>query len=469
VKARAVAATFVVVAAIGAGAWFVTARTRATDVPLPPPGAATDPFLAEAVDAAVAAVRASPRDADAWSVLAMTYDANELPAQAEPCYRKALELRSGVAQWWYDLAVVLEREDRFDDAANALFHAVEIDGTYPPLHYAAAMWALARGRLDEADVAAQRTLETSHGATGGFIALGRVQLDRGRNDEAVKTLERAVATWPKEWGPPNYPRFLLGTALARLGQTAEAAPLLATGAVDPPALPDAWREPVLARQEGLVARLRRAALLVDTGRLDEAIRVFEEVHRRAPQNNAAACDLGAAYTLAGRYDESIALLRKTQTEHPDLPEAPVRLVRALWAAGRPDEAMRVADDVVARLPESAVAHETRGGVLLDAGRAQDAFAEFETASRLAPADAGARATAGAALYALGRRGEAAKWFEDALRLESAQPTAVAGMALLALDAGDRAKADDWLSKIAPVPEKAARLVAEARAARARAQ
>jgi len=455
----------VVVAAAAVASWQFVARSRGPDVPRPSRESITDPFLAEAVDAAVAAARAAPGDADAWAALAMTYDANEFAAYGEQCYRKAVALRPDVARWWYDLAVVLEREDRFDDAATALFRAAELDPSYPPLHYSATLWALSRGRLDDAEVAAQRTMTTSHGATGAFIALGRVQLERGRDDDAAKSLTRALETWPKAWGEPTYVRFLLGTALARLGRADAAAPLLANGAADPRTLPDPWRDEVLARQDGFVARLSRAARLVEANRLPDAVAALEELRRRRPDSVAVATDLGAVYAMSSRIDEAVALLARTTAEHPDSADAAARLVETLWKAGRKQDALREADAAVARIPGSAMAHASRGGALLDAGRADEAVAEFEAVLRLAPTDAAARASIGAARLAQSRPEPAVAAFADALARDAAQPTAVAGMALVELDRGDVAAADAWLAKIASLRSDGVRLVAEARQAR----
>src|SRR5215831_3259627 len=190
------------------------------EAPAPAVGRVADPDVAAAIDKAIADARASPRSANAWAALAMTYDANELSDLAETCYREAVRLSPGEPSWWYDLAVVLEREDKFDDASVALGRAAALDSSYPPLHYSAAVWALARGRLDDSEVAANRTLETSRGAAGGYIAVGRVHLERGRDAEAAKAFQRALETWPKDWGDPAYPKFLLGTALSRLGRSA---------------------------------------------------------------------------------------------------------------------------------------------------------------------------------------------------------------------------------------------------------
>ena len=445
---------------------FVVLRADPPEIPVPSKGVIDDPDIAAAVDAAVAAVRAAPGDADAWAELAMTYDANVIPSAAAACYRRAVELRPGAAEWWYGLAAVLEREDHSDDADAALRRAAELAPDYAPLRVSAALWALTRGRADAAETEAQRAMTVSGGSADALVALGRVQLELGRDEDAAKTLARAVEAWPKAWGDAAYPRFLLGTALSRLGRKDEALPMLANGVVQPPQFPDPWRDAVGRRRLGVPTELAKIARFVEANRLKEALASAEALHGRRPDSVAAANSLGYVYLLASRADDAVAVLSAAAQAHPDASDTAARLVSALWIARREGEAMRAADAAVARFPQSFEVLSARGELLMNSDRAEAALADFSAAARFAPADAGPRASAGAALLQLGRDGPALASFEDALSRNSSQATAIAGMAILAARHGDAAAADRWLAKIAGVPPQAARLVGEARAARA---
>jgi tetratricopeptide (TPR) repeat protein len=454
---------------LAAAAAAVVLRRPAPDVPVPSAGVVVDPEIAADVEAAAAAVRAAPGDAGAWAELAMIYDANVMPVPAAACYREALARRPDTAEWWYHLATVLERTDRFDESSAALRRAAELAPRYAPMHVAAALWALQRGKLAEAEDEARRAMTTSGEAPDALLVLGRVQLQGGRDADAASTLARALASWPKEWSDGAYPRMLLGTALVRLGRDDEAAPLLANGVVDPPPLPDPWRDAVARRRGGAPAQIAWGVRLVEAGRLREATALFEDVRRRRPDNVGAGLELGTAYLLAGRADDAVDVLRATAKAHPNHPEATARLVSALWAAGRGAESLTEADAALARTPQSVDLLLARGGVLTEADRADAALADFEAVVRLAPSNTAARASEGVALLRLGRTDAAQTAFDEALRRNSGETTAIAGMALVALRRGDVASADAWLAKIVRVPPRLVRIVDEARSARAAAR
>src|SRR5947208_1564349 len=73
---------FLMIAGFGAYAWYARRGPE-------PPGIALqgiDPAVAAAVEDARAAVRRSPRSADAWGTLGMTLQAHQFLAEAEVCF-----------------------------------------------------------------------------------------------------------------------------------------------------------------------------------------------------------------------------------------------------------------------------------------------------------------------------------------------------------------------------------------------
>jgi tetratricopeptide (TPR) repeat protein len=381
-------------------------RLRPADVPEPAEGTVRDPDIAAAVAEAVATVRSHTSDANAWATLAMTYDANELPA-------------------------------------------------------------LARGRLKEAKEAAMRALGSPRGAPGALIALGRVQLERGKDADAVDSFRKAVAVWPPEWGDAAYARFLLGTALQRVGRDAEAAPYLASALVEPPRLPDPWRDEVEAYRAGLTAHVRRARVAAEAGRFAESIQQFQDLRRSHPDDVPVAADLASVLVLDSQYGEAIAVLREVVASHPGSPEPAAQLVSVLSAARRWEEAVREADRAVAAHPASAVVRAARGAAFLAAGDVEKALADFVEQTRLAPASAAAQTSVGAAQLRLRRIDEAEAAFEQARRRDARHPDAVAGLALVALARGDKTAADQRLAEIARAQAAPGGLVEQARAERAK--
>ena len=447
----------------------IAACTQADAPPTPSPGSVDDPDLAAFLDAAAGRVRAAPGDAAAWAELAMDYDANALFSLAETCYRRALAVRPNDAKCWYGLAFVLQRQNRYDDAADAVRHAIALEPDYAPLHRSLALWALAAGRLDDAEKVAQQAVTVSEGGAGALIALGRVQMERGRDADAAATFARAVAAWPREWGSSGYAHYLLGTALARLGRDDEAARELALGRGQPPSLPDPWRGEIADRRAGFEADMKRVHHLIGmegVAGADQAIPILVEMRKKRPGNEQVLTDLGTAYLLTSRRREAIAVLEECVAAHPDSLDPRLLLARGLWAEGRKDDAMRHVQTAVDGHPSSGSAFSARGMLRLRGGAAAEALADFETAQRLDPADASPPASAGAANLALGRLDAARESLGRALKIDASQTTAIAGLAIVAIRGGDLAGADALLARIARLPDEAAPLVAEARRARA---
>jgi tetratricopeptide (TPR) repeat protein len=437
-------------------------RLRPPQVPQPGEGAIRDADLAAAVEAAVGSVRSNSADAKAWAALAMTYDANELPALASRCYAKALELDPGRPVWWYGLGVTLERQDRYDDAVAALQKADALSPRYAPLHCSASTWALTRGRLEDAEQAARRAISSSRGSVGGFIALGRVQLERGSDAEAAALFRKALAEWPSEWGDAAYARFLLGTALQRSGRQADAAPYLAGANAESQRLPDPWRDEVEAYHAGLPAHVRRARAAAEAGRFAEAIAQFRELRRKHPDNVPVAVDLSSVLVLDRRHDEAIAVLREVVASNAGAPEPAAQLVSVLSAARRHADAVQEADRAVSAHPASAMLRAARGAALLESGDAERALADFVEETRLAPASAAAHTSVGAAQLRLRRIDEAQTAFEEARRRDARHTDAIAGLAR-----DDKATADARLAEIAGAQAAPGGLVERARVLRSK--
>lgn len=139
------------------------------------------------------------------------------------------------------------------------------------------------------------------------------------------------------------------------------------------------------------------------GDLDEAVAIFDDAVRRAPDLAAAHLRRGIALRFARRYAEAC-------------------------------DAFRTA---IALDPELATAHHGLGSALLVMGRAEDAFEHLDRACELDPDNADIRNETGCALLSLARRDEAAGEFERAAALRPDWPVPLKNLAVIALRNGRR--------------------------------
>src|SRR5262249_28910269 len=103
-RRRLLAAVFLIAGAVGAGYYFWSGRV--VDAPQPPsvPEKFTDPPVRTAIESKRQAVLTAPRSGTAWGELAMAFDAHDAPAEAQVCYRRALDLDPTDARWPFLLA-----------------------------------------------------------------------------------------------------------------------------------------------------------------------------------------------------------------------------------------------------------------------------------------------------------------------------------------------------------------------------
>ena len=125
--------------------------------------------------------------------------------------------------------------------------------------------------------------------------------------------------------------------------------------------------------------------------------------------------LGNVFDISGRVPEAIALYERALRIKPDYMEAHSNLGNALRQMGRIPEAIAECRTALRLNPNYAKAHNNLGNALLDAGRMPEALAEYETALRLTPDDARTHYNFGVALFQAGRRPEAVAQYEASLR------------------------------------------------------
>jgi Flp pilus assembly protein TadD len=223
------------------------------------------------------------------------------------------------------------------------------------------------------------------------VAKAEAQLARGREDEAVRILQREVARARRD---AEAPLALMGL-LERLGRRDEARAALATAGERAGSAPPALRSRVLTLQSALALR---------EGTAGDALALAGEAV-------AASADA-----------ESLAALARAQA-------------RLGLGAAR-----ETAERAVLAGPGSAAAHVARGDALLAAHLAPDAEAAYRQAALLDPASVSAHAGLAAALVARGRADAALEAARAATRADprSAEGQAALGLATLAQDPADAA-------------------------------
>jgi len=187
-----------------------------------------------------------------------------------------------------------------------------------------ALSLLATGRIGEAEALARAALARCPADAGALHALGLAALVRGRPEDALAFLRRAVEAAP---GAGDY-RLNLALALARSGRRDEA--LIETDAALAAGLAEPWR-----------GHFNRGTILYDLNRDDQAARAFRQAlalnpaHAGASLNLANALrNLGVGRSDAEALGEAIGLYRALAAREGAPAGLPIALARALKERAR---------------------------------------------------------------------------------------------------------------------------------------
>lgn len=191
----------------------------------------------------------------------------------------------------------------------------------------------------------------------------------------------------------------------------------------------------------------RANILVDLGRLDEALVAFDRSLALDPNDSNTHDFKAIALALGGRTEDALASLQRALELDPANANARNNCANVLKTLGRIDEALATLDRVVELEPDFAVGHLNRGNVLFDLGRFAEAAACYEKSAALQPGSTTFHVQQGKALFAAGRLEEAIAPFQRALELEPNELEHHFHLAACLLDGGQTEQAIDHLGTL----------------------
>lgn len=194
--------------------------------------------------------------------------------------------------------------------------------------------------------------------------------------------------------------------------------------------------PALA--EGIVTSphdaLHAAAIMHNSGNLDDAIAIYEGILKLNPNDFDANHLLGIARRAQGRLAEAEALVSNAVRLRPGNIAAHKSLARVLGSAGKQDQVVAVQDRLTQLAPEDPDVWSERAVLRLAQGKHEEALEDIDRALALLPTHVNALNNRGVALIHLGRHAEALASLDTLLELkpDSADALSNRGLALLGL-------------------------------------
>jgi len=165
-----------------------------------------------------------------------------------------------------------------------------------------------------------------------------------------------------------------------------------------------------------------------TGRLDDARKLYEQVLRVQPKNHDALHLLGLIVAAQEDLQRGMRLVRQAIGFFPRFPGALNDLAGLLLDCQRPAEALTYCDKAIALQPNYAEAFNNRGNALHSLNRDEEALVSYDRAIALKPAFAQALNNRGVALQDLKRDEEALASFDQALALKPDDPSVLNNLA-----------------------------------------
>lgn len=256
----------------------------------------------------------------------------------------------------------------------------------------------------------EQVLEQAPGYEPALRRLVIQLVEEDRFDDALAAIDRAA-----EARPLTPPLLLLRAEVLAARQ-------------DWPAAEEEARRAFAAAPNMTPALDLLARIYTAQGRLDEAIRSFQEAEQVGALPPSGQVLLARLHLAAGQHEQARPLYEKALQQRNDLPGAKNDLAWLLADAGQDlERAQKLAQEAQRAEPENPDFVDTLGFVYLRRGLYEPAVQQLEYAVDLADRAQLARPEfhyhLGLALRALGRQGDAAAAFERALALDAEFPHA----------------------------------------------
>ncbi|MGA2798871.1 MAG: tetratricopeptide repeat protein [Thermoguttaceae bacterium] len=258
----------------------------------------------------------------AGAFMFLTWQQNHIYRDDVTLYQAALEKNPGFWMGHGNLANILGKADRLNDAIAHYEQALALNPKYFDAHNNLSVILTRIGRPEEAIEHSKQALLLNSNFAEPRYNLGNAYNAAGQHQEAIKLYEQALRM------KPNYPEAMvnMGLALVAEGRSEEAI--------------EYYRKALSLRPDYAAAHDDLGLELVKTGRPEEAIEHYTEALRIKPDFADAHENLGVALVQTGRIWEGINHYREALSLKPDFVDAHNNLALALVRIGHPEEAIK---------------------------------------------------------------------------------------------------------------------------------
>jgi len=243
-----------------------------------------------------------PDLAQSYTQVGKVYLELDRDEEAADYFRKAAEVNPEWGEAYEQLGIVNMKQGFKEEAVRYLERAVELQPEQATALRSLAMLYLSLGDLDGAADAAGRAIRFAPYLEDSHNILGSVHRQRGDLDQARRLFLEELEIAPDNW-----------RALANL-----AGVLRAEGDLE--AADEAYERAIALNpdlSDDIVEGYNRAAILQNSGNLEEAGRLYEAILLEEPRHEGSLVNLGVIYARTGKEAEALDMWKRALEVNPE--------------------------------------------------------------------------------------------------------------------------------------------------------
>lgn len=373
---------------------------------------AQEALWGEAIPCYQKAIALKPDFVGAYRNLAKAWSQLDKQAEAADCWYQVyiLEPENTTPEQYLNLGNTLGRQDQFTKAIFCYQQAVKLKPNYAAAYHNLAAILKRQGKLDEAIIYEQKAKDVDNNTVEKQVA---VNTSQPQNINPEDILQSFLDKKGKDKSPQVNQIDLIKQAETNLvnSKFSEAIRIC---------------EEIISIKPHAVAYQIMGKAWVEMNKIDAAIAAYEKSLEVKPDVAEVYVSLGELYVKQQRQEEAIIAYQKAIILAPDLKDSYYSLVELLLNQGKVDEAVELSYNALLQHPSWTTPQElcNLGNSLIAEGKIHQGIACFKQAIKLDPKFLEAHYSLGKIFSSQENWGEAAKYYRQAVELnpKSAEPT-----------------------------------------------
>ena len=350
------------------------------------------------------AIALKPDFVGAYRNLAKAWSQLDRKAEAADCWYQAytLEPENTTPEQYLNLGNTLGRQDQFTKAIFCYQQAIKLKPNYAAAYHNLAVILKRQGKLDEAIIYEQKAKEVDNNTVEKQVAVNTSQPQNINPEDILQSFSDKKG---KDKSPQANQVNLIKQAEANLvnGKFSEAIRTC---------------EEIISIKPHAVAYQIMGKAWVEMNKIDAAIAAYQKSLEVKPDVAEVYVSLGELYVKQQREEEAITAYQKAIKLAPDLKDSYRSLVELLLKQGKVDEAVELSYNALIQHPSWTTPQElcNLANSLIVEGKIHQGITCFEQAIKLDPKFLEAHYSLGKIFSSQQNWGEAAKYYRQAVEL-----------------------------------------------------